>query len=76
MCIRDRADTGGDPDEQVVRHNVGVVDIVDNVAPGGERILDAQAQEGQEMCIRDRCRRRQGRADREGLCCLGRAGAG
>ena len=42
-----QADTGRDPDEQVVRHDVGVVDIVDDVAPGGKRVLDAQTQEGQ-----------------------------
>ena len=42
-----QADTGGDPDKQVVGHNVGIVDIVDDVAPGGKRVFDAQAQEGQ-----------------------------
>ena len=37
-----QADAGRDPDEQIVGHNISVVDIVDDVAPGCKRVLNAQ----------------------------------
>ena len=42
---RQQADAGGNPDEPVVGEHVGVVDVVDDVAPRGERELHAQAEE-------------------------------
>ena len=47
-----QADAGGDPDEPVAREDVRVGNVVHDVAPGGERELDAEAEEA-ERCLGD-----------------------
>ena len=50
--VQQQQHAGGDPDEPVAREDVRVGNVVHDVAPGGERELDAEAEEA-ERCLGD-----------------------